>query len=300
MDLNGARIFVRVARLGSFTKAALELGLPNSTVSDRISDLEQDLGVSLLVRTTRKLHLTDAGAVFFKKAELAVTALIGAGEEASSFQSRPTGTLRMTAPGDFDLSSICDSVVQYLSKYPDVEVELILTNRVVDLVSEGFDIAIRAGAVKEAGLTAKRLGMSGLILVASPTYVQAAPALKTPDDLSVHKCLIVSPEREASGRVTWNLISTGGQKAKVAPAARISSNSVAAIKHLLLIGEGIALLPPTLIHEDLAHGRLARVLPQWSTSPQASYLVYTARKSSTPKVKEMIPLLEPRIRKVVK
>jgi DNA-binding transcriptional LysR family regulator len=300
VDLNGAMIFVRVVRLGSFTKAALELGLPNSTVSDRISDLESALGVRLLVRTTRKLHLTDAGQLFFKKSELAVAALMDAGEEASLFQQRPTGTLRLTAPVDFDHKSICEAITEYVLKFPEVKVELLLTDRLVDLIGEGFDIAIRAGPVGDATLTSKRLGVSGLILVADQAYLRTSPAIAQPSDLSLHKCLVISPEQNAAAFATWNLVSTDSKKAKIVPQAHISSNSVGAIKHLVSIGQGIALMPPTLVQGDILSGRMVHVLPEWSTEPWPSYLVYTAHKKSSPKVREMIPILEPRVRSVIR
>ena len=300
MDLNAAMIFVRVVRLGSFTKAARDLGLPNSTVSDRVSDLEKALGVSLLGRTTRRLQLTDAGSAFFEKAELAVAALLSAGEEASSFQKRPAGTLKITAPADFDYASICEAVIEYRDKFPDVNVELCLTNRIVDMAREGVDIAIRAGSVTDSSLVAKRLGVSGLILVASPKYIKGSSPLRQPADLPLHECLVIFSEQNHDRSATWNLVSSAGEASQVQPRARISSNSTGAIKHLAIIGEGIALMPPTLVHEDVSKGRLVRVLPAWSTPPWPSYLVYAASRLASPKVKEMIPLLEPRIRKVIR
>jgi DNA-binding transcriptional LysR family regulator len=300
MDLNGAMIFVRVVRLGSFRKAALELGLPNSTVSDRISDLEKALGVILLVRTTRKLHLTDAGSLFFEKAELAVAALMSAGEEATLFQKRPKGVLKVTAPRDFDVTALCEAAVEYVETFPDVKVELRLTDRLVDLVGEGFDIAIRAGSVKDSFVTAKRLGKSGFILIASPSYLQQSSTIRRPSDLESHRCLVIAPDLAPDTHAIWNLVAAGGKRARIQPQARISSNSLGAIKHLALSGEGIALVPPTLVYSDVAEGRLVHILPEWSTSPQASYLVYAAHRNSSPKVKEMIPLLEPRIRKIIR
>jgi DNA-binding transcriptional LysR family regulator len=300
VDLNGAMIFVQVVRLGSFTKAAAELNLPNSTVSDRVSDLEKALGVRLLARTTRKLRLTDAGSIFFKRAELAVNTLMHAGEEASVFQQYPTGTLKITAPAEFDYTPICEAATEYLEKFPEVKVELLLTDRLVDFVGEGLDIAIRASPIKDSGLTAKRLGAGGLILVSSSKYLQNSPEIRHPADLASHRCLVIMPEQDSKILTTWNLISREGEKAKIVPRARISSNSVGAIKHLALIGEGIALMPPTLVYHDVSEGRLIQVLSEWSTAPWPSYLVYTAQRNSSPKVMEMIPLLEPRIRSIIR
>lgn len=299
MDLNGAKIFVRVVQLGSFTKAAAELNLPNSTVSDRVSDLEKALGVSLLVRTTRKLRLTDAGSIFFTKAELAVATLTNAGQEASSFQHHPTGTLKITAPVDFDYTLICEAATEYAGKFPAVNVEILLTDRIVDLVGEGFDIAIRASPIKDAGFTAKRLGEAGLILVAAPQYLKQATAITQPSELASHQCLVILPEQDTKSFSTWDLVSIGGEKARIAPRARISSNSVGAIKHLALTGEGIALMPPTLVHREILREQLVHVLPEWSTPSWPSYLIYASQRNSSPKVKEMIPLLEPRVRSIV-
>lgn len=296
MDLNGALIFVRVAQLGSFTKAARVLHLPNSSVSDRITDLEKNLGVRLLVRATRKLHLTDAGSRFFQKAELAVAALMEAGEEASSSQSQPTGVLRITAPVDFDLSSISVAVTHYLQRYPQVRVQFLLTERVVDLIGEGFDIAIRVGQAKPSSLTTISLGTSVFILIASRDYISRFPEIRHPSDLAHHNCLSVSTEKDATGAVMWDLMSVNGQKAKIEIQARVSSNSLNAIKHLASIDEGVALMPATVMRDDVSAGRMVHVLPEWSTAPQPVYLAHADRQNLSRKVKAMLPLLEPRLR----
>jgi DNA-binding transcriptional LysR family regulator len=296
MDLNSALIFVRVAQLGSFTKAARALRLPNSSVSDRISDLEKTLGVRLLVRTTRKLHLTDAGSRFLQKADLAVAALMEAGEEASSSQSQPTGVLRITAPVEFDLSSISAAVTDYLQKFPQVRMQFLLTERVVDLIGEGFDIAIRVGQAKPSSLSTISLGTSGFILIASPDYIGRSPKIHHPRDLAHHNCLSVSTEKDATGAAIWDLMSVGGQKAKIEIQARVSSNSLSAIKHLASIAEGVALMPATVVRDDVSAGRLVHVLPEWSTAPQPVYLAHADRKNLSRKVKAMLPLLEPRVR----
>jgi DNA-binding transcriptional LysR family regulator len=299
MDLNSAKIFTRVVRLGSFTKAARDMGIPNSTVSDKVSELEESLGVELLVRTTRKLRLTDAGSKFFKKAELAIAELLNAGEEASLFQKRPSGTLRITAPADFNHAPICEAIAEYKAKFPGVEVELHLTNRVVDMIGEGYDIAIRASRINDTSLTAKRLTASGHILVASPRYLQKATAIRDPSDLREHKCLIISSDQN-SDPVVWTLVSLTGKRVKLAPGAHIASNSATAIKFFVLVDEGIALLPPTLVYDEIANRLMKHVLPEWSMPTQAGFLVYTAHQHSSPKVREMIPILEPRIRSVIK
>lgn len=296
MDLNGAFIFVRVAQLGSFTKAARALALPNSSISDRISDLEKALGARLLVRTTRKLHLTDAGSKFLQKAELAVAALMEAGEEASSSQSQPTGLLRITAPVEFDLSSISAAVTEYHKKFPKVRIQFLLTERVVDLIGEGFDIAIRVGQAKPSSLSVKGLGTTSFVLVASPDYLSRSSKIIHPRDLTDHDCLSVSTEKDETSAAVWDLISVGGQKAKIEVQARISSNSLSAIRHLASVAEGVALIPTAVVRDDVLAGRLVHVLPEWSTAPQPVYLAHADRKNSSRKVEAMLPLLEPHLR----
>jgi DNA-binding transcriptional LysR family regulator len=252
--------------------------------------------VRLLVRTTRKLHLTDAGSKFLRKAELAVTALMEAGEEASSSQSQPTGLLRITAPVEFDLSSISAAVTEYLGRFPKVKMQFLLTERVVDLIGEGFDIAIRVGQAKPSSQSVIGLGTTSFILVASPDYISRSPKISRPQDLTEHDCLSVSTEKEGTNTAIWDLISARGQKAKIEIQARIASNSLSAIRHLASVAEGVALIPASVVCDDVSAGRLIHVLPEWSTATQPVYLAHADRKNSSRKVEAMLPLLEPHLR----
>lgn len=300
MDLNAAMIFVRVVRSGSFTEAARTLGLPKSTVSDKISELEKSLGVSLLIRTTRKLNLTEVGTEFFKKAETAVNSLLGAAEEASFSQKIPTGTLRITAPTSLAGSVISDAISEYKNKFPEVKIEIYFNDRYVDMVGDGFDIAVRAGLLNDSSLLAKRIGSNGLVLASSQKYLKNAPTLKQPSDLRLHKCIVYLSERDDVNETAWNLLSKHGKKIRVQPIPNIFSNSFREIGNLIMSGEGIALLPPTLFSKDFTEKKMIRVLPDWSTAESPTHLVYPPHKFSSPKVREMIPILEAHIRNIFK
>jgi DNA-binding transcriptional LysR family regulator len=290
-DLNAAHIFVQVIDSGSFTAAGRILGIPKSTVSDRVSELERRLGVSLLVRTTRKLRLTEIGANFFTQAKLGVGQLKRASEQASQSQMRPTGTLRITAPADLALHEFMRAVSKYRRKYPEVAVEFNFINREVDLIAEGYDIAIRGGELDDSTLIAKKLGSTHMILVASESYLKGAPPLRHPRDLDAHRILDMNDPSISKER--RGLRTAGGKTAQVRISTKgISTNSFSAIKSLVSLGDGIALIPKALCKKELDQKKFIQVLPEWTTAEIHLYLVYPAQRFSSPKVKEFIPLLE--------
>ncbi len=296
-DLNSTMFFVKVVLAGSFTKAATLLGVPKSTVSDKVAQLEKKLGVTLLTRTTRKLKLTDVGEEFFRKAEQGISQLQSAGEEAAQAQKTPTGTLRLTGPAELIFfGNMLDAIAEYRSKFPQVKVEIDFTDRMVDMVSEGFDIAIRAGDLPDSGLRAKRLGVSNMILVASDRYLRKAPTLTKPKDLREHLCLrYIDPPSDD----VWMLYSKQGKSAKVQIPISLSGNSYSALRALAVSGQGIALIPNTLCQAELAEKKLTRVLPDWATENVPLHLVYPGQRFSSPKVREMLPLLEKALHKLV-
>ncbi|MGE3262956.1 MAG: LysR family transcriptional regulator [Bacteriovoracia bacterium] len=293
---HSAFIFVQVVVSGSFTGAAKALGIPKSTVSDKVAELERELGVTLMVRTTRKLNLTDVGKEYFRKAEVAVRQLQAASEEAAQAQSRPMGVLRITAPADLTYFNLMDFVAEYRRKYPEVVVDFDFTDRMVDLVAEGFDIAIRAGHLQDSSLMAKKVGTSYLVVVASPAYLRKAPPLKQPKDLAQHKCIKFSP---APFRDVWDLHPSQGKGVKVAVPDSILTSSLAAIKTLVALGEGVSLLPLELCKQEIAEKKFVRVLPGWSTSENPVHIVYPPQRYSSPKVREAIPMLEKKVRELL-
>lgn len=295
MDLNATLFFVTVASTGSFTEASRQLRVPKSTISDKVSRLEKRLGVTLIARTTRRLKLTEAGVAFLRKAQAAIDGLRVAEEEASKAQMKPTGTLRITAPANSVSYVILNAVTKYRRKFPEIKIELDFSDRRVDLISEGFDIAFRAGHLADSNMVAKQVGRARRILVAAPSYVDSNPAARHPRDLKDHSCLTLI---FLSAETTWSLRTKDGRTARVNVSERLSSNSVAALKELVLLGQGIALLPSSICKSELAQKSFVRVLPEWETAENPVHLVFPPHRYSSAKVKEMVPLLEQSVREL--
>ena len=201
MDLDAIAVFVKVVQAGSFSQAAKLLGMPNSTVSAKVSLLEKQLGVTLLQRTTRKLRLTQAGETYFKRCLQALEELQAAESELATAQREPQGLLRLTAPIEFGHGLLPALVDGFLQKYPKMGVDLLITNRVLDLVGEGIDLAIRAGSLKDSRLIAKRFTLGKFTLWASPSYLKKHAAPSHPKELSQHECFLFSRFKNA----TWQL-----------------------------------------------------------------------------------------------
>src|ERR1700759_5273689 len=189
MDLNATLFFVTVATAGSFTEASRRLRVPKSTISDKVAELEKRLGVTLIIRTTRRLKLTEAGTAFLERAGSAIHDLQIAEEEAAGSQAAPTGTLRITAPANSVSHVIMGAVVAYRRKFPNVRIELDFSDRRLDLLADGFDIAFRPGHLPDSTLLAKQVGRAARILVAAPGYLRGKPPLKHPRDLQSHSCV---------------------------------------------------------------------------------------------------------------
>lgn len=295
-DLNSALIFVNVVKNGSFTKAAQSLSLPVSTVSDRVSALEEELGVTLLARTTRKLRLTEEGSALFRKAEGGVASVLAAFEEAKAAHSGPTGVLRLTAPVDMVPNELAAAILEYRAKFPKVRVEMHFSNRFVDLIAEGFDIAIRGGALDDSSLLAKRIGSGGLVLVASPEYVRKNPPLRHPRDLKDHACVGFLHNDGTGAGLEWVLRSAEGKTLRVPVEPRVACGSFQMVISVVRAGGGVGFIPKNLLVEDLRKNRVVQVLPEWGTQASPVHLVYPAQRFASPKVKEMLPILEKHLR----
>src|SRR5262245_24864330 len=187
MDLNELLVFTRVVQAGSFTAAARLLKMPKSSVSRKVSDLEERIGARLLHRTTRKLGLTDAGRIYFERAAPIVSDIEQVDQAVAELQATPRGLLRITAPLSFGL--VGPIVASFLEQNSEVRVDLVCTDRVVNLVEEGFDVAIRAGHLADSALVARRLGVLRRVLVAAPAYLKRYPHVKAPNDLEKHPCI---------------------------------------------------------------------------------------------------------------
>jgi len=285
MDLNELLVFTRVVQAGSFTAAARRLKMPKSSVSRKVSDLEERVGARLLHRTTRKLGLTDAGRMYFERAAPIISDIEQVDQAVGELQAAPRGLLRVSAPLSFGL--LVPMVASFLERYPEVRVELVCTDRVVNLVEEGFDVAIRAGHLVDSTLVARRLGAMKRVLVASPGYLKHHPRLKSPADLEKHPCIAFGSIPTPS---LWTL-HFGEKKVDVQVPARLSTNDMDLMLDAARAGIGIAWLPEHIAAADLRRGRLKRLLTDWSSPETPVHAVYPSARHLSPKVSALVELL---------
>lgn len=286
MDVNDVLIFTRVAQSGSFSKAARRLGMPVSTVSRRVADLEADLGVPLLIRTTRSLRITDVGRAYLEHGNAIAAEIEKAEALASGLQSIPQGTLKITATTDFGNRFLCKIVHEFLKANPRVGVDLVLTERVVDLIDEGFDLAIRMGELEDSSHVAKRIGSLDLQVHASPAFLKRHGEPVSPAELSKLECIQFKSDGDEDLGV-WKLKSARSE-VKVAVSGRVSSNNVALVRDFVLSGAGLALMPHFICSEDVEAGRLKVVLKDWVQSVGPIHVVYPGQRFVLPKVRAFV------------
>ena len=275
VDLNHVTAFVRVVQDGSFTAAAKALGLPKSSVSRSIAQLEEDLGVRLLHRTTRKLHLTDAGTAFHDRVARALADIDEATSAASDLQRELRGVIRVSAPVDIGVWAVAGIVARFVRKHPQMHVEVRLTSRVVDLTTEGFDLAVRAGKLRDQSLIARRVGDLQMGLYASSKYLKRKAAPKTLDDLANHDCIVLQTE---NGTLKWRLMSESGEERTIDARGAISADDISFMKKAVLAAGGIALLPLFLCAREEQAGKLVRVLPKWRLLGAELHVVYPSAR----------------------
>lgn len=281
LDLDLVRIFVKVVQNGSFSKAALLLKLPKSTVSKSISRLEKETATKLMVRTTRNLTLTAAGRGFYESSLGPVSAIEDAQRSLQGQDSIISGLVRITAPEDLGTFVIAPAVAELTLKYPKLSYELHYTNEIVDLVKDGFDFAIRIGRPTESSFKIKKVGDISLITVASPKYLKGKKKIQSPKDLETLECLSLSDRAYIS---RWALRSQRGA-ATVAIHPKISSNQMSSILKCALAAGGIALVPYYLCKSELESGKLIHVLPEWRSSPLPVSIISPLSSTHTARLK---------------
>ena len=287
MDLDGIAVFVKVVQAGSFSQAAKLLNMPNSTVSAKVAALEKRLGVTLLQRTTRRLHLTEPGAGYFRRCLQALEGLQAAESELESERSETKGVLRLTAPVELGRSALPPVLDVLMKRHPAIEIDLIITNRLVDLVAENIDVAVRAGPLKDSALIAKRFVLGQFGLWASPSYLKNNSVPRNPDELKEHDCLRFAP---FTGRKLQ--LTNGRERAQIALAGRITADDFEALRALAVLGWGIALLPSFLCAEEAKERKLVSVLPNWRGESVSISVVYPAQRFVSPKIRAFITAAE--------
>lgn len=279
IDLNLVRAFVAVHDAGSFSAAANRLGVPRSTVSRAVSALEDSLGVLLFHRTTRKVATTEAGLALAGRVAPSLASLEASLSDLPEREEVPSGTLRVTATVDLATTVLAEAVTRFVARYPDTQVELHLTNAVIDLVRDGFDIALRisARALRDSTLVARKVGAVVFQLYASPTYLARRGTPRAPADLREHDWVAFR------GAAPMQL-STSKATSVVAARTRVTADDMFFAREVLRTGGGIGALPSFVADRDVTDGVLARVLPRWVAQTGTVLLVHPSRRHVPRKV----------------
>jgi len=269
-DLEAWAIFARVAEFGSFSRAASELGLSNPTVSKAIGRLEARLGFSLLARTSRRLSLTDAGRSALARASRILSEGEAVEEEAAEQSKAPRGRVRISGPLSFGIAYLGAMLPAFLQAYPEITVDFALSDRKVDLVAEGFDLALRIATLDDSSLLARRLCTVRLLLVGAPSYFDAHGMPTHPAELSRHCALAYTG---GASRGVWRFSHPTFGEETVEPPVRIWSDNADLLNPTLIAGQGLAIQPEFLVWRELREGTLAIGMPEWSVTPLGIHLV---------------------------
>lgn len=289
-DLNPLLVFVHVVQAGSFSEAARRMNMPKSTVSRKVSELEERVGGRLVQRTTRKLGLTDAGRVLFERIAPAMSELEEAEQAVAGLHGAPRGLLRVAVP--LSVRILGPIVAEYLERYPEVEVEMVCSDRRVDLVEERFDVAVRAGALADSTLVARSLGTAKAMLVAAPSYCKRHGTPKAPAELGDHACIAFGGG--ATPHV-W-ILESAGKRVEVRVRPRLTVNDLEIVREAVLAGVGIAWLPQLVCADDLRKRRLRHLLVDWCLAEIPVHVLYPTRRHLSPKVVAFVDLVAKRIR----
>lgn len=284
MELAALTALVKVVQAGSFTRAAEAMRTQKAHLSRVITNLERELGVRLLERTTRSLSLTEVGREIFERA----VGILGAVEDAERVAQRmlaePRGVLKLTCGVEFGMIAVSRWIDAYLQRYPQVSVDADFTGRVIDIVHEGFDLAIRVGELPDSRLAARRLGELHYGLFASPDYLARRGIPGSPEELAQHDLLVFTA---GSHRVGWRLVQ-GSENRRIEVPARLRINNSFAVRDAAIQGLGIAQLPALVANAALSSAQLTRVLPDWHPPAVPVHALFPSNRYLTPKVRAFI------------
>jgi DNA-binding transcriptional LysR family regulator len=289
--LDGIEAFVKVGELGSFSAAAKRLGTSKSAVSKQVAALEDRLGAKLLHRTTRALSLTEAGGAFLERARAILSELAEAESAVSSLNGELQGALWVNAPLSFGIRHVAPAVAPFLAAHPNLTLELDLSDRFVDLVEEGYDLALRIGVLPDSSLIARRLVPVKRLLCAAPSYLDKHGTPQTPADLAAHACLTYRHDRRSG---PW-LLERGGERLQLNVAGPLAANNGDVLLAAAEAGAGIVDLPTFYTCDALRDGRLRAVLPDWSPPKLALHAVYPPNRHLSLKVRTFIDYLAARL-----
>jgi DNA-binding transcriptional LysR family regulator len=272
-DLNDIAVFVKVAQLESFSRAAHALGMPVSTVSRKVSVLESQLGVTLLQRTTRKLALTSQGRDYFHQCSEPLNLLFDAERVLTQTQRKPEGLLKISVPVVLGQDPFLGFVSGFLNSYPSIKIDLFITNAFLDLIAENVDVGIRFGELKDSTLIAKKLGSQVRYVVASRQYLKDRKTPTKPEDLKLHQCVLLNGK---NNEAEWELLN-GRKRATIRVSGPISSRDFQSVSTFVYRGHGIGFLPSTYCSDKIRKGELVRLLPDWTSRQLEVHAVYPTR-----------------------
>ncbi len=280
--------FVHVVEQGGFTDAARKLGVSKSAISKHVAALESRLAVRLLNRTTRRVSPTEIGLAYYDRAKTVLKDAAEADDMVTAMQAEPRGALRVSVPVSFGITHLAGAVLAFLEAYPEVEVHLVLDDRFVEIVAEGFDLAIRIGTLADSSLLARKLAETRMMLVASPRYVAARGTPRTVDDLTEHQLLHYS--NLSTGNV-WRLRTIKGQERQIRVGGRLTANNGETLRRAAEAGLGIAMQPSFILGNAVSEGRLVEILPDHPLETVGIHAVYPPGRFTQPKLRVFIDFL---------
>ena len=285
MDIQDLRIFARVAAVQNLSSVGTELGLTPGTISKRIQALEDELRVRLFDRTTRSIRITEEGTTFLAHVERILLELETAQASVGDNLARPRGTLKISAPASFGRLYVAPAISDFMRTFPDIDIHIDLSDRVVNLQEEGYDVAIRTGVLRDSALIAKRLAPDRQVVVASPLYLEAHGNPRTPADLVKHKCFVLGNNWQ------W-LFARGNNEFTVRVGGRLKSNNGVVLRYAAVSGHGLYQTSELLVREELRSGELVRVLPDYEVvANSAVWAVYPSPKHVLPKLRVLLDFL---------
>ena len=284
-------VFKRTVEAGSLAGAARHFGISAEMAGKHVRALETYLGVRLLNRSTRQLHVTEAGSAYYVRCSQILSDVEAAEAEAGSQQATPTGVLRIAGPLTFGVLHLAPAISDYMSRYPALKIEVSLSDQHVNLIEEGFDLAVRIGEPSDSALMARRLSSARLVLCASPAYLDRAGRPEKPADLSGHACLVYADLRSPR---TWRFTDAGGRTETVQVTGPFTSNNPQLLISLAVAGHGLILWPSFAVGADILAGRLVPLLTDWHSRDLAIWALYPHRPLLSAKVRSFVDFLAER------
>lgn len=283
-SLSGLRSFVAVVDAGGFSAAARALGRSKALLSKNVRDLEDELAARLLNRTTRKLSVTDTGREVYREAQRILAEVDALEDAVRDSAVSPRGMLRITAPRTLGEGPIAGAITDFLVAYPDIRAEIHLEDRFVDIVDEGFDVAIRITELADSSLIARRLMPFDIGVVCHPSVLSDVPTVDHPIDLARYPAIV---DTNVKSRATWGF-NVDGERTSITVTPRVEVNSPIAVRQAALAGLGVARVPLSVVADDISEGRLLRLLPEYELHDPGIYVIYPHRRHLTRRVRVFV------------